>query len=162
MSEIEYNTNRANSGKGQRYNLLRELEEAKRDLIQLTQYTMELEATGDITQDNLRTATIARVCQPSEQNIILSTKEGFRGDQNDAAIYANEMELLPQEIKVKMNILNQIQNRIESLEQEEARIRDDIHKMMIEGEMEHGVLSQRLVEIDRLDKTLMELQQDLM
>ena len=61
-----------------------------------------------------------------------------------------------------MNILNQIQNRIESLEQEEARIRDDIHKMMIEGEMEHGVLSQRLVEIDRLDKTLMELQYDLM
>ena len=61
-----------------------------------------------------------------------------------------------------MNILNQIQNRIESLEQEEARIRDDIHKMMIEGKMEHGVLSQRLVEIDRLDKTLIELQEDLM
>ena len=33
---------------------------------------------------------------------------------------------------------------------------------MIEGKMEHGVLSQRLVEIDRLDKSLMELQQDLM
>ena len=81
---------------------------------------------------------------------------------NDAAIYVNEMELLPQDIKVKMDILNQIQNRIESLEQEEARIRNDIHKMMIEGKMEHGVLSQRLVEIDRLDKTLMELQQNLM
>ena len=61
-----------------------------------------------------------------------------------------------------MNILNQIQNRIESLEQEEARIRNDIHKMMIEGEMEHESLSQRLTEIYRLDKLLMELQQDLM
>ena len=89
----------------------------KRDLVQLTQYTMELEATGDITQDNLRSTTIARVHQHLEQNIIPSTQEGTRGDQNDAAIYANEMKLLPQEIKVKMNILNQIQNKIESLEQ---------------------------------------------
>ena len=74
-----------------------------------------------------------------EQNIIISTKEGNRTDQNYAAIYANQMDLLPQEIKVKMNILNQIQSRIESMEQEEARIRDDVHKMMIKGEIEHGV-----------------------
>ena len=34
--------------------------------------------------------------------------------------------------------------------------------MMLEKEIEHGVLSQRLVEIDKLDKTLVELEQDLL
>ena len=37
MSQIEYNTNRANARKGQRDNLLKELDHVKRDLIQLTQ-----------------------------------------------------------------------------------------------------------------------------
>ena len=64
MSEIEYNTNQANSRKGQRDNLLKEIEQVKKDLIQLTQETGDLETTGDANQDNLRTATIARVCQP--------------------------------------------------------------------------------------------------
>ena len=54
ISKIEYNTNWANSRKGQRDNLLKELKQVKRDLIQLTQYTRELEATGDTAQDNLK------------------------------------------------------------------------------------------------------------
>ena len=65
-------------------------------------------------------------------------------------------------IKNNLNIITQIQGRIESVEKEESKIREDIHKMMIESKIEHGVLSQRLVEIDGLDKTLMELCQDLL
>ena len=91
-----------------------------------------------------------------EQNVIPSAKEGVREGQEDAAIYNNEMELLPQGIKDKLNILTQIQSRIKTMEKE-AKIREDIHKIMIESKIEHGVLFQRLVEIDRLDKTLMEL-----
>ena len=51
------------------------------------------------------------------------------------------MELLPQGIKDKLNILTQIQSRIETMEKEEAKIREDIHKMMLESKIEHGVLS---------------------
>ena len=63
-----------------------------------------------------------------EQNILPSAKEGVKEDQNDVAIYNNEMELLPQGIKDKLNILTQIQSRTETMEKEEAKIREDIHK----------------------------------
>ena len=52
MSDIEYNTNQANSRKGQRDNILKEIEQVKKDLIQLTQETGDLETTGDANQDN--------------------------------------------------------------------------------------------------------------
>ena len=116
----------------------------------------ELETTGDTTQDELRTATIARVHQHLELNVILSAKEGVREGQEDAAICNNEIKLLPQGIKDKLNILAQIQSRIETMEKEEAKIREDIHKMMVESKIEHGILSKRLVEIDQLDKILVE------
>ena len=48
------------------------------------------------------------------------------------------------------------------MEKEEAKIREDIHKMMVKSKVEHGILSKRLVEIDQLDKTLVELEQDLL
>ena len=82
----------------------------------------------------------------------------MREDQNEAAIYNTEMELLPQGIKDKLNILTQIQSRTETMEKEEAKIREDIYKMMVESKVEHGILSKRLVEIDQLDKTLVELE----
>ena len=47
-------------------------------------------------------------------------------------------------INDKLNILTQIQSRIETMEKEEARIREDIRKMILESNIEHGNLSQRL------------------
>ena len=135
MSDIEYNTNLANLRKGQRDYLLKEIEQVRKDLIQQTQETGDLETTGNVDQDNLRTATIARVRQHLEQNVLPSAKEGVREDQYDAAIYNNEMELLPQGIKDKLNILTQIQSRIETMKKEEAKIREDIHKMMVESKI---------------------------
>ena len=82
----------------------------------------------------------------------------MREDQNEAAIYNTEMELLPQGIKDMLNILTQIQSRTETMEKEEAKIREDIHKMIVKSKVEHGILSKRLVEIDQLDKTLVELE----
>ena len=72
------------------------------------------------------------------------------------------MELLPQGIKDKLNILTQIQSRTETMEKEEAKIREDIHKMIVKSEVEHGNLSKRLIDIDQSDKTLVELEQDLL
>ena len=87
MSDIEYNTNLANSRKGQRDNLLKEIEQVRKDLIQQTQETGDLETTGNVDQDNFRTATIARVHQHLEQIILPTAKEGVREDQNEAAKY---------------------------------------------------------------------------
>ena len=72
-----------------------------------------------------------------EQNILPTAKEVVREDQNEAAIYNTEVELLPQGIKDKLNILTQIQSRTETMEKEEAKIREDIHKMMVKSQVEH-------------------------
>ena len=61
-----------------RDNLLKELDQVKRDLIQLTQEIGKLDITSDTFKDELRTATAARVCQHLEQNVIPFAKEGAR------------------------------------------------------------------------------------
>ena len=50
MSKIEYNTNHANARKGQRDNLLKELDQVKRDLVQLTQEIGKLDTTGNTSK----------------------------------------------------------------------------------------------------------------
>ena len=47
MSNIEYNTSQANSRKGQRDNLLKEIEQVRKNIIQQTQETGDLETTGN-------------------------------------------------------------------------------------------------------------------
>ena len=95
MSQIEYNTNWANARKDQRNNLQKELKLIRRDLIQLIQEIDKLDTTDEISNDDLRTSTATRVHQHLEQNFIPSAKEGARKDQEDKAIYNNEMDLLP-------------------------------------------------------------------
>ena len=85
---------------------------AKKDLIQLTQEESELDTTGNTDKDELRATTAARVHHHLDQNILPTPKEGTRENQEDAAIYNNEMELLSQGIKDKLDILAKITNRI--------------------------------------------------
>ena len=47
------------------------------------------------------------------------------------------------------------------MEKEEAKIREDIHKMILESKTENRGLSQRLADIDESIKTLAKLYQDL-
>ena len=61
MSQIEYNTNRANSKKASRDSLLKEFDIAKKELIKLTQDERKQESTGDKDKDKVKTDTAARV-----------------------------------------------------------------------------------------------------
>ena len=97
-----------------------------------------------------------------DQNILPTPKEGTRKDQEDPVIYNNEIELLSQGIKDKLEILTKIANTIEKTEEEETQIRNEVNEMLHESEKEHGALAQRLVNIDDLYHLLTELEQDLM
>ena len=121
---------------------------AKKYLIKLTQDESKLDTTGDVEKDKIRATTAAQVHHHLDQNILPTPKEGTRENQEDAAIYNDEMELLSQEIKDKFDILAQITNRIEIIEKEETKIREEVHQMLQESEKEHGALSQRLVNIE--------------
>ena len=59
MSQIDYNTNRANGKKASRDNLLKEFDTAKKELIKLTQDERKLETTGDQDKDKTRADTAA-------------------------------------------------------------------------------------------------------
>ena len=67
------------------------------------------------------------------------------------------MELLSQGIKDKLDILAKITNRIEIIEKEEAKIRDEVHQMLQQSEKEHRALAKRLVDIDNLYQLLVGL-----
>ena len=55
MSQIDYNTNRANAKKASRDSLLKEFDTAKKVLINLTQDERKQESTGDKDKDKVRT-----------------------------------------------------------------------------------------------------------
>ena len=71
----------------------------KKKLIKLTQDERKPDTTGDADKDKIRATTAARVHHHLDQNILPTAKEGTREDQDDAAIYNDEMELLSQGIK---------------------------------------------------------------
>ena len=54
MSQIEYNTNRANAKKASRDTLVKELKVAKEELIKSAQDERKLESTGDPNKDEVR------------------------------------------------------------------------------------------------------------
>ena len=96
-----------------------------------------------------------------DQNILPTPKEGTRKDQEDPVIYNDEIELLSQGIKDKLDILAKIANKIENIEKEETKIRNEVHQMLQKSKKEHGELAQRLVNIDNLYQLLAELERDL-
>ena len=87
--------------------------------------------------------------------------EGHRKYQEDPVIYNNEIELLSQEIKDKLDILTKIANKIEKTEEEEIQIRNEVNQMLQESKKEHGALAQRIVDINDLYQLLAELERDL-
>ena len=83
MSQIEYNTNRANAKKASRDNLLKEFDTAKKELIKLTQDERKLESTGEKDKDKIRADIAARVNHYLDQNKLPTPKEGTRKEQDN-------------------------------------------------------------------------------
>ena len=121
MSQIEYNTNRANAKKAFRDSILKEFKTAKNELIKLIQDDRKLDTTGDADKDKIRAETAARVHHYLDQNSLPTPEEGTRKDQEDPVIYNNEIELLSQGIKGKLEILAKIANTIEKLKKGKPR-----------------------------------------
>ena len=94
MSQIEYNTNRANAKKASRDSLLKELDTAKKELIKLTQDERKLETTSDQDKDKTRADTAAQVNNYLDQNKSPTPKEGTRKEQDNPIIYKKEIQLL--------------------------------------------------------------------
>ena len=59
MSQIEYNTNRANAKKTSRYSLLKDFDIAKIELIKITQDKRKQQSTGEKDKDKVKSDTVA-------------------------------------------------------------------------------------------------------
>ena len=121
MSQIECNTNRANVKKASRDSLLKEFKIAEKELIKITQDERKLDTTGDADKDKIRAKTTAWVQHHLDQKILPTPMEGTRKDQEDPVIYNNEIELLSQGIKDKLEILAKISNTISKLKKRKPR-----------------------------------------
>ena len=120
MSQTEYNTKRANAVKASRDSLIKEFEIAKKELIKLTQDERKLDTTGDADKDKIRAETAAWVHHHLDQKILPTPMEGTRKDQEDPVIYNNEIELLSQGIKDKLEILAKMPTKLKTTEEEET------------------------------------------
>ena len=127
MSQIEYNTNRANAKKASRDSLLKEFKIAKKELIKLTQDERKLDTTGDADKDKIRAKTAAQVHHHLDQKILPTPMEGTRKDQEDPVIYNSKIELISQGIKDRLEILAKIGKTIEKTEEEEIQIRSEVN-----------------------------------
>ena len=70
-------------------------------------------------------------------------RDGIREDYIEPFIYKNELQSITQETRDKLQILTEIMNSIVSIEKEESEIKNELNKIILKGDKEHGPLAER-------------------
>ena len=133
MSQVDYNTNKANVIKASQEGLLRELKSAKEELLKATQDEQKKEATTDPSKDKITDETAVRIHKLICKDTLPTPKTGTRVSPDELAVYENEMQTLYQETRDKLTIINKIQDTIEKVGEEETRVREELNQFIIEA-----------------------------
>ena len=91
MSQVEYNTNKANAIKASREGLLRELKSAKEELLKATQDERKKEATSDPGKDKVRDNTTSQLYHLISKDTLPTPRAGTRANPDELVIYENEI-----------------------------------------------------------------------
>ena len=110
MSQIEYNTNRANAKKASRDTLLKEFEVAKKELVDSAQDEWKQESTGDQNRDKV---TATRILLHLDKDQLPTPRAGNRIEQEEPIIYENELQALTKETRDKLQKLTRIVDAID-------------------------------------------------
>ena len=113
MSQIEYNTNRANAKKASREALVKELKAAKEELIKSAQDEQKKESTGDQNMDKVRSDTAAQILHLLGKDTLPTPRTGNREDPEELNMYENELQSLTQETRDKLQTLTKIADAID-------------------------------------------------
>ena len=112
--------------------------------------------------DKVRNDTAARILLILERDTLPTPRIGNREDPEELNIYENELQSLAQETRDKLQTLTKIQDAIDKAGEEETQVREDLNRIILESENEHGPLAERLVTLDDQYQVLAELEQELM
>ena len=126
LSQIDYNTNKANTIKASRDGLLRESRTAKEELLKAAQEEREKEATNDPSKDKIRDETAARIQHLIGKNTLPTPIAGTRTSPDEPSIYENEIQTLAQETRDKLAKLDQLQDTIAKVGEEETQVREEL------------------------------------
>ena len=105
MSQIKYNTNRANAKRASRDMLVKESEVAMKELTEPAQGELKHESTGDENRDKVRNDTANWLLLYMEKEKLPTPKAGSHEDQDELAIYINELPTITKETREKLQTL---------------------------------------------------------
>ena len=108
ISQIDYNTNRANAIKSSYDALKLESRLAREDLIKAAQDERRKETTKDANRDRLRDETAARMQYSLQKGELPTIVTGTRKSPEEIPIFEFELQALSQEIRDKLSNLQQI------------------------------------------------------
>ena len=163
MSQIDYDTIRANAIKSSRDQLIPESRASTEDLLNAAQKERRKDATNDANMDKLRDETATRIQALLQRNKLPTVITGTRKSPEETSIFENELQALSQDTRDKLTKLEQIQVTITKLNEEENQIREKINQFTAASQQEHGgSLEERLVTLDEKYKELASLELELM
>ena len=89
MSQVDYNTNRANTKKASREGIIKELKAAKEELLKSAQDEHKKETTGDPNMDKVRNDTAAQILHLIGKDTLPTPRAGTRENPDELDIYEN-------------------------------------------------------------------------
>ena len=97
-----------------------------------------------------------------DKDTLPTPRAGNRENPDELDIYENELQSLAQETRDKLQTLTKIQDAIDKAGEEETQVREDLNRIILESEKEHGPLAERLVTLDEQYQVLADLELELM
>ena len=112
--------------------------------------------------DKVRNDTAARIHHLIGKNTLPTPRAGTRENPDELVLYENKLQSLAQETKDKLTTLAKIKNAIEKVGEEETQVREELNRLIVEAEKEHGPLADKLVTLDEKYQVLADLELELM
>ena len=163
MSQIDYDTSKANAIKSSCDQLLTESRVATEDLIKAAQEEQKKDTTNDANKDKLRDEMATRIQTLLQRNKLPTVVTGTRKSPEETSIFENELQALSQDTRDKLTKLEQLQVTIAKVNEEETQVREKLNQFITASKQEHGgSLEERLVTLDERYQELASLELELM
>ena len=159
MSQIDYDTSRANAIKSSHDQLIPESKSSTEELLKVFQEERRKEETNDTNMTKLRDHTATQIHALLQRSKLPTVLTGTRKSADETPIFENEFQTLSQNTRDKLTKLEQIQVTITKLNEEETQIREKLNQFITASKQEHGgSLEERLVTLDETYKELASLE----
>ena len=128
--------------------LIKELSFAKKELIDSAQDEQELDSTSDQEKNKVKIDTATQFLHFLHLDMLPTPRDGIREDHAEPVIYKDELQSLTQKTRDKLQALTEIVDSIVRVEEEETQVKEELNRIILEGDKEHGPLAERLVTLD--------------